>query len=134
VYINAPTLDIGIALKLDFLEKLATQVAIAIQQAELYAQVQRLNANLEQQVQERTEELEQKYRELQELSEVKDFFIHAVSHDLRTPIMGTLLLLRNLIKKGTESRISNLSSADDLSPFRTSNQVCDPNCCQPVFA
>jgi PAS domain S-box-containing protein len=90
-----------------FLEKLATQVAIAIQQAELYAQVQDLNANLEQQVQERTEELEQKYRELQELSEVKDFFIHAVSHDLRTPIMGNLLLLRNLIKKGTETCISN---------------------------
>ncbi|AFY69132.1 multi-sensor signal transduction histidine kinase [Thalassoporum mexicanum PCC 7367] len=104
--------------EVNFLEKLATQVAIAIQQAELYAQVQDLNANLEQQVQERTEELEQRYRELQELSEVKDFFIHAVSHDLRTPIMGNLLLLRNLIKKGTESCVPIAPSVNV-----TTNQV-----------
>jgi PAS domain S-box-containing protein len=41
------------------LEQLAIQVAIAIQQADLYRQVQLLNANLEVQVQERTTQLEQ---------------------------------------------------------------------------
>lgn len=40
------------------LEQLAIQVAIAIQQSELYRQVQQLNANLEAQVQERTTQLE----------------------------------------------------------------------------
>jgi PAS domain S-box-containing protein len=118
--------------EVDFLEKLATQVAIAIQQAELYAQVQHLNANLEQQVQERTEELEQKYRELQELSEVKDFFIHAVSHDLRTPIMGTLLLLRNLIKKGTESRISNPASSDPTASATATPAIAPSNSNPPT--
>ncbi|WP_019499037.1 PAS domain S-box protein [Pseudanabaena sp. PCC 6802] len=83
--------------EIDLLEKLATQVAIAIQQAQLYEQVQLLNSNLERQVQERTMELQQKVEELQELSRLKDFFLHAVSHDLRTPIMGMLLVLKNFL-------------------------------------
>lgn len=86
--------------EIDLLEKLASQVGIAIQQAELYEQVQVLNASLESQVQERTEQLQQKLQELQELSELKDFFLHAVSHDLRTPIMGMLLVLKSLLAKG----------------------------------
>ncbi|MBD2740911.1 GAF domain-containing protein [Coleofasciculus sp. FACHB-1120] len=47
------------AWEIDFLSALATQVAIAIQQSELYQQVQRLNTNLEHQVQERTSQLQQ---------------------------------------------------------------------------
>lgn len=43
----------------DLLQHLASQLAIAIQQSELYQQVQRLNSNLEQQVQERTTQLQQ---------------------------------------------------------------------------
>lgn len=79
------------------LENLATQVAIAIHQAELYRQVQNLNTNLEQQVEERTAQLQQKMQELQELYKLKDVFLHAFSHDLRTPIMGTSMVLNNLL-------------------------------------
>jgi PAS domain S-box-containing protein len=85
--------------EIDLLEQLATQVAIAIQQAELYQQVQTLNTNLERQVQDRTAQLQQKMQELQELSQIKEDFLHAVSHDLRTPIMGMALVLQNLAKK-----------------------------------
>ncbi|MBC6478073.1 MAG: GAF domain-containing sensor histidine kinase [Hormoscilla sp. GM7CHS1pb] len=46
-------------LEMDALEQLATQVAIAIQQLELYQQVQNLNSVLENQVRERTAQLEQ---------------------------------------------------------------------------
>lgn len=74
-----------------------------LQQAELYQQVQALNASLEQQVQERTAELQQKMYELQQLSQLKDDFLHAVSHDLRTPLMGMLLVLKNLQNKPGES-------------------------------
>ncbi|NET55898.1 MAG: GAF domain-containing protein [Symploca sp. SIO2E6] len=45
--------------EMDLLEKLATQVAIAIQQGKLYQQVQQLNSNLEQEVEQRTAELQQ---------------------------------------------------------------------------
>lgn len=44
---------------LELLQQLATQLAIAMQQAALYEQVQQLNVNLECQVQERTTELRQ---------------------------------------------------------------------------
>ncbi|MBW4649484.1 MAG: PAS domain S-box protein [Kastovskya adunca ATA6-11-RM4] len=46
-------------LEIDLLASLATQVGIAIQQSELYQQVQLLNADLERQVQERTAQLQQ---------------------------------------------------------------------------
>lgn len=47
------------SLEVSLLEQLSTQVAIAIQQSELYQQVQVLASDLEQQVQERTAELQQ---------------------------------------------------------------------------
>ena len=83
--------------EVDLLIALATQVAIALQQAQLYKQVQDLNANLERQVEERTQQLAQKYTELQELNRLKDIFLHAVSHDLRTPVLGWLMVLKNLL-------------------------------------
>ncbi|HBE30165.1 MAG TPA: histidine kinase, partial [Cyanobacteria bacterium UBA11368] len=88
--------------EIDLLQQLATQVAIAIQQAELYQQVQALNTNLERQVQERTAQLEQKMQELQELNQIKDLFLHAVTHDLRTPVMGWLMVLKNLLNNSNE--------------------------------
>jgi PAS domain S-box-containing protein len=64
---------------------------------ELYHQIQQLNSSLEHQVEERTAELQQKMQELEELSQLKDSFLHAVSHDLRTPLMGSLLVLKELL-------------------------------------
>ncbi|MBW4552507.1 MAG: GAF domain-containing protein [Aphanocapsa sp. GSE-SYN-MK-11-07L] len=83
--------------EIELLEKLATQVAIAIRQAELYQKLTALNANLEHQVEERTAQLQQNMQELQEINTLKEAFSHAVSHDLRTPVMGTLLVLNNLL-------------------------------------
>lgn len=45
------------AIEVELMKQLATQVAIAIQQSELYKQLQQLNRQLEQRVQERTTEL-----------------------------------------------------------------------------
>jgi two-component system, sensor histidine kinase and response regulator len=64
--------------------------------AQLSQQLQHINENLELQVQERTAQLQQQMQELKELSQLKDFFLNAVTHDLRTPIMGTLLVLKKL--------------------------------------
>jgi PAS domain S-box-containing protein len=89
--------------EIDFVKKLADQIAIAIQQAQLYQQVQDLNTNLEGLVEERTAQLHQKMQELQKLYEIKDIFLHAFSHDLRTPITGTSLVLKSLLNQEEDS-------------------------------
>ncbi len=91
--------------EIQLLEQLATQVGIAIQQATLYRQVQNLNATLESQVEERTAQLQQKMEELTDLNQVKDAFLKAFSHELRTPVMGTLMVLKNLLNQ-TGSQIT----------------------------
>ncbi|MGK7956981.1 MAG: MASE1 domain-containing protein [Crocosphaera sp.] len=78
------------------LEQLAGQLMIAMSQAQLYQKVQQLNCNLEKQVEHRTAQLQEKIREVQELHDMKAVFLQAVSHDLRTSIMGLLMLLKNL--------------------------------------
>ncbi len=82
--------------EIDLLQKLATQLAIAIQQAQLYQQVQTLNADLEIQVKERTAQLEQKVQELQTLHVLKDEFLSTVSHELRTPLANMKMAIHML--------------------------------------
>jgi len=85
--------------EINLLKQLATQVEIAIQQGQLYQHLQTLTASLEEQVQERTAELQQRMQELQGLNQVKDVLLHAVAHDLRTPVQGMLMVLNNLRRK-----------------------------------
>ncbi|MBD2776071.1 PAS domain S-box protein [Iningainema sp. BLCCT55] len=87
------------SMEIDLLQRMSEQLAIAIQQAQLYQQLAQLNSNLERQVEERTAQLQQKMQELQELNRVKDVVLHTVSHDLRTSVMGNLMVLNNLLNK-----------------------------------
>ncbi|GAX42333.1 multi-sensor signal transduction histidine kinase [Tolypothrix sp. NIES-4075] len=87
-------------MEIDLLKQMSEQLAIAIQQAQLYQELAALNTNLEQQVEERTAQLQQKMQELQEINRVKDVLLHTVSHDMRTSVMGNLMVLENLLKSG----------------------------------
>ncbi|MBR8836126.1 MAG: PAS domain S-box protein [Stigonema ocellatum SAG 48.90 = DSM 106950] len=87
-------------MEIDLLLQMSEQVAIAIQQAQLYQELAQLNTNLERQVEERTAQLQQKMQEIQELNRVKDVVLHTVSHDLRTSVMGNLMVLNNLLNQG----------------------------------
>ena len=86
-------------MEIELLEQLGTQVTIAIQQAQLYEQVQSLNTNLEKQVAERTLQLQDSMAEMEQLNQLRDLLIHAIAHDLRTTVMGTLMVLQNLQKQ-----------------------------------
>jgi len=92
------------ASELDLLLQLATQIAIAIQQAQLYQQVQNLNTDLERQVQERTAELQLKVQELQHLNVLKDEFLSTVSHELRTPLANMKMAIHMLRISPTPDR------------------------------
>lgn len=88
--------------EIDLLQQISEQLAIAIQQAKLYQELAQLNFNLEGQVEERTVQLQQKVQEIQELSRIKDVVLDTVSHDLRTSVMGNLMVLNNLLKADRE--------------------------------
>jgi PAS domain S-box-containing protein len=82
--------------EVELVEAIADQLAIAIQQAELYKQISTLNADLERQVNERTQQLEQKVQELQKLHILKDDFLSTVSHELRTPLSNMKMAIQML--------------------------------------
>ena len=84
---------------LDFLEALAGQAAIAIDNAQLFENLQRSNAELERRVIERTAELNQTNAELERANKVKDEFLANMSHELRTPLTSILGLSESLLEQ-----------------------------------
>jgi PAS domain S-box-containing protein len=105
------------SMEIDLLQQMSEQVAIAIQQAQLYQELAKLNTSLERQVEERTAQLKQKMQELQEINRVNDVVLHMVSHDLRTSVIGNLMVLNNLLHKEPERTFpSTPSLPHSLSP------------------
>ncbi len=83
------------------LQGFAHQAAIALQNAQLFQQLESYSADLEQAVIERTLELTRANTELQKLSQAKDEFVSNVSHELKSPIT-TLALRHHLLRTHPE--------------------------------
>lgn len=84
-------------IEIDLLQALSTQLSIAIHQSLLHQQLAEHSTNLEHLVAQRTQELQQKMQELQDLNQLKDVFLHAVTHEVRTQFMGWSMALNNLL-------------------------------------
>ncbi|WP_438029841.1 AAA family ATPase [Sorangium sp. So ce233] len=90
---------------------LASQAATAVENATLYAEVQRktealqaANARLEQQVEERTRELRAAKEAADAASKAKSTFLAHMSHELRTPLNGILGYAQILERSSALSR------------------------------
>ena len=84
--------------KKTFLRQIAEHLAIAIYQAELYAEVQQQKCTLEQRVIERTTELRDALAAAQSASLAKSEFLAAMSHELRTPLTCVIGISDTLLR------------------------------------
>lgn len=75
---------------LELMATIATQVAISLDNASAYQQIEELNVGLEAKVRERTAELEQADR-------IRSRFLSHVSHELKTPLTSIKGFLQNLL-------------------------------------
>ncbi len=74
----------------------ANQVAIALDNADAYHQIEALNAGLEIRIRERTSSLQAANEKLRELDQLKSAFVSTVSHELRTPLTAVKGLVENM--------------------------------------
>ena len=81
----------------NLLMTIASHVAVAIDNARTYRDLETLATGLEQRVTERTHDLQAANDRLQELDRLKSAFVSIVSHELRTPMTSIKGLIENMM-------------------------------------
>jgi signal transduction histidine kinase len=83
---------------LNLLTTIAGQMAIAIENAHAYRELELLTQTLEERVKDRTLELEQANERLREMDHLKSAFVSVVSHELRTPMTSIKGYVENMLQ------------------------------------
>jgi PAS domain S-box-containing protein len=92
------------------LQAFADQAAVAIENAQLYAQIRHYATGLEQRVAERTAELTAANARLRDLDQVKSKFVQDISHELRTPIANLNLRLHLMERDRSGNQAEHLAA------------------------
>lgn len=82
----------------ELLEHIAARLSVAIDRAQLYAEVQQQKETLEQRVDSRTRELRDALAAAQAASKTRDDFLATISHELRTPLTCIIGMSSTLLR------------------------------------
>ncbi len=82
---------------LNLLLTIASHVAVAIDNARAYQDMENLAQSLEQRIKDRTADLQSANERLKELDRLKSAFVSIVSHELRTPMTSIKGLVENMM-------------------------------------
>lgn len=106
---------------------LMSQVAISIENARNYDEIDELNRSLEKMVAERTKELEQTHRELSLKNHFKSNFLAGMSHEIRTPLNSILGFNQQLLYGTFDSQEDildiNTEIIQQFGPYETIPEV-----------
>ncbi|HEX7484488.1 MAG TPA: ATP-binding protein [Candidatus Saccharimonadales bacterium] len=91
---------------IDLIRITSDELAVAVQNAIRFDQIQYFNENLQQRIDEATKELRASNEELQKLDEAKDEFVSMASHQLRTPLTSVKGYI-SMVLEGDAGKISD---------------------------
>jgi signal transduction histidine kinase/integral membrane sensor domain MASE1 len=84
------------ASEINLVERLTPPIESAIQQGRLHQDLQTYASKMEAEVRDRTDQLRGSMSQFMERDQVRQQLLHAVNHDLRTPLLGMLMVLQKL--------------------------------------
>ncbi len=105
---------------LELLTAVASTIAVAVENARLYSQIEQQRRTLEERVKERTAELERATAAAEAASRAKSSFLANMSHELRTPLNAIIGYSEMLLEENGSSASEGLAA--DLAKIQTAGR------------
>jgi len=105
---------------LELLTAVASTIAVAVENARLYSQIEQQRRTLEERVRERTADLEKATAEAEAANRAKSAFLANMSHELRTPLNAIIGYSEMLLEEAVEP--GSGEAAADLGKIQTAGR------------